>query len=168
MGKKYVLLKDEDAIKMWERPMDYCGRKLYRIRALEDFSNVKAGDLGGYIESEFNLSQNGNCWIDRNCKAYEGASVMDNARVKGAAELSGTTLVRENAIIDGMIIAVSSTFEWNSFITGKLMLKNCFTTGDSKVTGDGCAIHLRAEGASEVTISGFNHEVIRNAPKAIS
>lgn len=30
--------------------IEYLGRTLHRIRALRDFSNVKAGDLGGYIE----------------------------------------------------------------------------------------------------------------------
>lgn len=32
-------------------------RTLYQIRALKDFGEVKAGDLGGYIEKESNLSQ---------------------------------------------------------------------------------------------------------------
>ena len=32
------------------------GRTIYRIQALEDFSNVKKGDFGGYVESERNLS----------------------------------------------------------------------------------------------------------------
>lgn len=34
----------------------YCGKKLFRIRALIDFGDVKAGDLGGYIEREENLT----------------------------------------------------------------------------------------------------------------
>lgn len=29
---------------------------LYRIRALKDFGNVKAGDLGGFVEHKNNLS----------------------------------------------------------------------------------------------------------------
>lgn len=33
------------------------GLTLYRIRAIKDFSDVKAGDLGGWIEKEVNLSQ---------------------------------------------------------------------------------------------------------------
>ena len=39
------------------------GHKLHRIRALKDFADVKAGDLGGYVESEDNLSHEGNCWV---------------------------------------------------------------------------------------------------------
>jgi len=36
---------------------------LYRIRALKDFGDVKKGDIGGYIQSKSNLSQEGNVWI---------------------------------------------------------------------------------------------------------
>jgi len=39
------------------------GEVLYRIRALKDFSDVRAGDLGGYIQWPSNLSQEGDCWI---------------------------------------------------------------------------------------------------------
>lgn len=33
------------------------GVVLYRIRALKDFADVKAGDLGGFVQSEANLDQ---------------------------------------------------------------------------------------------------------------
>ena len=35
-------------------------RTLYRIQALRDFGNVTKGDIGGYIEAEKNLIQDGN------------------------------------------------------------------------------------------------------------
>ena len=50
---------------------------LHRIRALKDFANVKAGELGGWIESERNLSHEGNCWVS------EDARVSGNAWVYG-------------------------------------------------------------------------------------
>lgn len=34
---------------------------VYQIEALRDFGNVKKGDRGGFIQSEDNLSQEGNC-----------------------------------------------------------------------------------------------------------
>lgn len=55
---------------------------LYRIRALKDFGNVKTGDIGGYIEKEENLSQEGTCWV------YGNAWVYDNAKVYGDAKIS--------------------------------------------------------------------------------
>ena len=36
---------------------------LNRIRALRDFGDVEAGEEGGWIEKENNLSHNGNCWV---------------------------------------------------------------------------------------------------------
>ena len=41
----------------------FLGRKLFRIKALISFGNVKVGDMGGYIEKEENLSQYGNAWV---------------------------------------------------------------------------------------------------------
>ena len=43
--------------------LQFAGRTLYRIKAVKDFGSVKAGELGGWIESEENLSQTGNAWI---------------------------------------------------------------------------------------------------------
>ena len=42
------------------------GKTLYRIRAVRDFGSVKAGDLGGYIEKEENLSHCGEAWVSDN------------------------------------------------------------------------------------------------------
>ena len=40
---------------------------LHRIRALRDVrEDVHAGDLGGFVQSEENLSQEGQCWIATN------------------------------------------------------------------------------------------------------
>lgn len=67
--KKYELLKDDT--------IDCEGITLYRIRALKEFGDVKAGDIGGYVESEDNLSHDGDCWI------YDDAMVYANARIFG-------------------------------------------------------------------------------------
>jgi hypothetical protein len=57
--------------------VDISGVKLFRIKALIGFGNVKAGDLGGYIEKEENLSHMGNAWVSGN------AQVSGDARVSG-------------------------------------------------------------------------------------
>ena len=61
------------------------GVTLYRIQALRDFSNVKKGDLGGWVETEDNLSQDGDAWVSGNARVYENACVSGNARVSGNA-----------------------------------------------------------------------------------
>lgn len=54
MDKKFELTTDTKI---------HFGRKLFRIKALVSFGNVKVGDLGGYVESEKNLSQSGGAWV---------------------------------------------------------------------------------------------------------
>jgi hypothetical protein len=49
-----------------DETIDFCGRKLTRIRAVIDFGSVKAGNLGGFIEKESNLSHDGNAWVSGN------------------------------------------------------------------------------------------------------
>lgn len=61
------------------------GRKLFQIKAVVDFSNVKAGDLGGYIEKEENLSQYDNAWVYDNACVYGYARVFDDACIYGNA-----------------------------------------------------------------------------------
>lgn len=52
------------------------GMKLYRIKSLIDFSDVKAGDLGGYVEKEENLSQVGDAWVSGNARVSDNADYI--------------------------------------------------------------------------------------------
>ena len=63
--------------------VDISGVKLFRIKALIEFGNVKAGDLGGYIEKEENLSHMGDAWVS------DDARISGNAQVFGDAWVSG-------------------------------------------------------------------------------
>ncbi|WP_375617360.1 MULTISPECIES: hypothetical protein [unclassified Bartonella] len=62
---------------------------LYCIRALIDFDDVKAGDLGGFIESENNLSHDGNCWVYDNALVLNPAHIYENAKVFNKAIIMG-------------------------------------------------------------------------------
>ena len=55
------------------------GTKLFRIRALVEFGDVEAGELGGYVEKESNLGHDDNAWV------YGDAQVSGDARVYGNA-----------------------------------------------------------------------------------
>jgi len=68
---------------------------LYRIEALKNFGNVKAGDKGGWIEKEGNLSQVDDCWV------YGPTWVYGTAWVYGDAMVSGDAMVGDNARICG-------------------------------------------------------------------
>ena len=92
-GKKYELLQDQT--------IEWCGRTLCRIRALRDFGDVHAGDVGGYIECERNLSQDDNAWVSDNARVCDNARVSDNALVCGDARVYGNACVCDNARVSG-------------------------------------------------------------------
>ncbi len=102
---------------------------VYRIRALRDFGDVKAGDLGGYIESENNLAHDGNCWVYDKSVACCDAVVKDNAALRGDSEI-------------GMAASVSG----NANIFGKARIKNNVQISDYAKVGtitDGIHDHQR-------------------------
>ena len=117
------------------------GTILHRIKALVEFNLgyfiVKAGDLGGWIEKEENLSQDGNAWVYCNamvygnarvyCNAivYGNARVHGNARVGGDAEVYGNAWVYGNAMVHGdsyvykpeHILVIGPIGSWNGYTT---------------------------------------------------
>lgn len=78
---------------------EFLGRKLYRIKALTSFSDVKEGDLGGWIEKEENLSQKGDAWVYDNAKVCDNARIYDNAWVCDNAWVGDNAWVYDNAEI---------------------------------------------------------------------
>ena len=49
--------------KLTDEKMEWCGRALHRIVCVTAFAPVSVGELGGWVESEKNLSQFGNAWV---------------------------------------------------------------------------------------------------------
>lgn len=90
---------------------------LHRIRALRDIGGlVHKGNLGGFVQSTDNLSQNGDCWlfgmsiaceealITQNAQVSEYAVIRGNALVTGSADISSQAVVEDYAIVtDGYI-----------------------------------------------------------------
>ena len=74
---------------------------LKQIVCVTAFSDVAAGDLGGWIKSEKNLSQDGDAWIDGNARVSGDAMVCGNARIDGDARVSGNARVCGNARVSG-------------------------------------------------------------------
>lgn len=85
--------------KLTDEKIKYYGRTLYRIQALKDFGDVKVSDLGGWIESERNLSQEGNCWVYDEAKVFDNAEVFGGAKIFGKAEVFGNACLYGNAEI---------------------------------------------------------------------
>ena len=77
----------EKNFELTDETIEVDGKTLHRIRCTRDCKWANAGDLGGFIEKEDNLSDN--------------AWVSDNAQVYGNARVYGDTWVSENAQVYG-------------------------------------------------------------------
>nr|DAZ14941.1 MAG TPA: Putative transferase, nesg, ydcK, Structural Genomics.38A [Caudoviricetes sp.] len=75
----------------------------HRIRACKDFDvqgyHVKAGDLGGYVESEYNIDQDRNAWVGGLARIGGHAVIRDNARVCGNSHVRGHAVIGGHAWI---------------------------------------------------------------------
>ena len=105
MGKKYV---------MTDETINFDGHILHRIKRLSD------GRLGGFIESESNLSQKGSCWIEQRCMVYENARVRDDAAVD--CDAWGDTVISGNALIHDNAVVIHSEIKDNVVIGGQALV----------------------------------------------
>ena len=76
-------------------------KTLYRIRALISFADVKSNDLGGWVEREDNLSQEGDAWVSGSAQVSGNARVFGNAQVYGNAQVSDNAWVYGSAQVSG-------------------------------------------------------------------
>ena len=116
---------------------------LHRIRALVDFNDVKAGDLGGWIEKESNLNQDGRAWVYGEARVYGEAEVFGNARVFGEAEVFGNAWVFGEAEVFG-----------NAWVCGNARVYGeAEVCGDARVFGD-ARVYGEAEVFGEAWVYG--------------
>ena len=116
----------------------FLGKKLFRIKALVEFGNVEAGELGGYIEKEENLSQSGNAWVYGDAEVYGDARVYGNARVYGDAWVYGNAEVCGDAWVCGDARVYGDAWVYgNARVYGDAeVYGNARVYGDAEVCGD--------------------------------
>lgn len=126
------------------------GKKLFRIKSLIEFGDVKAGELGGYVEKEENISQDGNAWVFGDAKVsgdarvYDNAWVCgdtwvcDNARVYGDARVCGNAKVYGNAWVSGNArVCGNAKVSGNAWVSGNAEVSgDAWVSGDAEVSGD--------------------------------
>ena len=133
VGDKYALTNDT---------LEYEGRTLRRIKALKSFGDVRAGEMGGYIESPTNLSSDGDCWVADSAKAMDNARVMDDvlvrneAVVKDNAQIGDNALIDNNAIVSGnAIVGGDSQISDRAHVTDDASVVTSYLWDDSVVSG---------------------------------
>ena len=127
--KKYELTAE--FIEKW-------GKKLFRIKALISFGSVEAGELGGYVEKEDNLAQDGDAWVYGDARVYGDAWVCGNARVYGDAEVCGDARVYGNAEVYGDAeVCGNARVYGNARVCGDAeVYGNAKVCGDAEVYGN--------------------------------
>lgn len=131
-------------------------RLMYRVVALRNIPkhNINVGDIGGWVEGEHNLSQEGDCWVDYEAKAFKDSKLQDNAVITDRAELFGTAIVMDNAvvgdrakiygrsvisgnaeIINDAVIMDGSTINGKAFIFEHAVIRGVNISGDAIIGG---------------------------------
>ena len=122
------------------------GGLLYRIRALKNFGDVKKGDIGGWVESEKNLSQKGLCWIYDDAKVSDKARVSENARVMDLAVVDSNARVHGTAsICDISHVTDYATVRGNSIVRDKSCVMEFGLVDDHVFVFDRATVSGRAQ-----------------------
>lgn len=132
-NKKYIINYSE--------PSKYFGSiPLYQIQAIIDIPkyNIKAGDFGGYIQSEYNLSHSGSSWISNNAMVFDNAVVVEDALVSNNAIIFDSAWILNDAFVtDSSIVADSAWVADSAQIKGySSILNNSCVFGNALITGN--------------------------------
>lgn len=128
----YTFLSGQTVTKKFEltdETIEEEGVTLHRIK------NISTGKLGGFVETEDNLSQLGNCWVDDDAKVFKGAFVSDNALVCGHAKVWDHSKVSGDATVQG--------YSWVSFgssVSGTAMILGNARIADKAIVSGGVTV----------------------------
>lgn len=147
---------------------------LHRIRALRDIGqDVKAGDLGGFVESESNLSTEpddtawiyndaiaaGAAYVDMASHLRDRAIICDCAYVSQGSVMYGDTRVEDNAYIRGAVMRDSAR------ASGDAMILNLCETNMGPELSENCVVYGKVSGGVSIrgSVIVFYPEEIANA-----
>lgn len=147
--------------------------RFYRLVALRDIPehNVKAGDLGGWVENDEILSHTGSSWIGGEAKVFGPVKVLDDALVTGNAiigngnanrptlianhavvtdnaRLASCYYVKDNACIEGNAGASLSKIEDNAIIGCKSSVTMSTIAGNTTLLGNVKLETVKTEGTN--------------------
>lgn len=130
---------------------------MQQIRALRAFGTVKAGELGGHIGCEANLSQTGDCWI------YPGAIVEGDARVTENAQIHNGCNIVGRAQISGSARLYACNIRDDAMVSGATELRYTTVEGGACVTDEAKCYRASISGAAylggQAQLWGDFHEV---------
>lgn len=159
---------------------------LHQIEAVRKFDtiggiSVHVGDLGGWVEHEMNLSQDGSCWLDKDSIVCGYASVCDDALLYsatvvglsggerkwcGASEstrITGHSSIQYSHII-GKNIRIHDSYMFNSTVKGGCSLDSCSVTNSIVENDVTISIEARVDSVTLIGPAEIPLGVVVNDP----
>lgn len=128
---------------------------LHRIQALKTINEwVEAGELGGFVQSEQNLSQEGACWIYDDAICCGEAVVKQDAELHDGAAAAGFSIITGDACMYGRAWAKgncwiqSGEVKDDAVVAGEAVIKKAgkgdspLIAGNSRVYGTVCGKYV--------------------------
>ncbi len=107
---------------------------LRQIVALQDFHDVQAGTLGGWVEDEQVLSQQGSCWIyDENSMVFGGSRIADSARISQPCTIYDGVDISGHAWVDGAEICRGARLSGNVLVQRSRVSGECLLGDDARI-----------------------------------
>jgi len=136
--------------------LEYAGTTLHRIRARVDYPDhigIEAGEVGGWIESKDNLSED--AWVADEAKVYGHACVSGEALIQGNAEVRDEARVWATAYVSGCAVVggEARVYGWAIVQGNSRILGEVYVSGDSTVSGD-ALVEGNATLTGNVRVSG--------------
>jgi carbonic anhydrase/acetyltransferase-like protein (isoleucine patch superfamily) len=182
---KYKLTDNTDVVN---------GHTVYRIVATEEFRlveplfhhTISVGRSGGFIESEFNLSQIGTSWVGDRAVVYGGARVRDSsviygdarvydfAIIEGNARIHGESVVNDSAIVGGTAdvrgdshIFGIARVAGSAVIVDTRVYERALVNGNARI--DGSSIHgdVWVTGNAALNVTNLTHGLYDGKPQHI-
>lgn len=143
---------------------------LHRIQATKDFNyvfgvDVVKGELGGWIENEYNLE--GNSWVGDNAEVFGRAmvidsAVIDNAIVKDDARVVNDSCIAGNAQVSDVACITNSVIADDAQISDFAVVVKTPVDGYSSISGNSyvydctcrCNTHIVNSNIHNVDMSG--------------
>ena len=157
---------------MSDRKYEFTGVKnkngLKQIRAVKFFGNIISGQIGGWIQSEYNLSHDGDSWVDGNAQVEGNAQVYGDAWVFGKAHVTGNAQVFGKArVTDNAQVYGDAWVYGNAHVTGNAQVYgdaevygDAWVYGDARVHGNEAFCSFSKFGSEHRTTTAFKDSVI--------
>jgi hypothetical protein len=99
----------------------FSGVTFSRVLAQRDFtaadgSLVRAGDLGGWVESLASVEQSGSAWVGGNAYVFACVRLLGDALVTDLAVVAGLS------VLSGSAVVCDSAFLWDTFVGGEWLV----------------------------------------------